>query len=132
MRSTPEVVPLRCPTEWNLHLICERTMHKAKALLSAGVLCALASTLLSGCETGRVNKLHAGFEHTMDITTSPYPNSEYASVAGATVPVPGSPTAAGPDGLQPSRDNEARSSLGTEKGKPTPPRQQVRDPFIRQ
>lgn len=107
-------------------------MHKGKALLSAGVLCALASTLLSGCETGRVNKLHSRYEHTMDVTTSPHPNPEYASVTGAEVPVPGSPIAAGPDGLQPFRDNQARSSIGTEKGKPTPPRQQVKDPFIRQ
>lgn len=107
-------------------------MHKGKALLSAGVLCALASTLLSGCETGRVNKLHSRYEHTMDITTSPHPNPEYASVTGAEVPVPASPTASGPDGLQPFRDNQAHKSIGTEKGKPTPPRQQVKDPFIRQ
>lgn len=107
-------------------------MHKGKALLSAGVLCALASTLLSGCETGRVNKLHSRYEHTMDITTSPHPNPEYASITGDEVPVPGSPTAAGHDGLQPFRDNQARASIGSEKGKPTPPREQVKDRFIRQ
>jgi hypothetical protein len=107
-------------------------MHKGKALLSAGVLCALASLALTGCETGRVNKLHSRYEHTMDVTTSPHPNPEYASVTGSEVPVPGSPTAAGPDGLQPFRDNQARKSIGTEKGRPTPPSEQVKDQFIRQ
>lgn len=107
-------------------------MRTRKALLSAGLLCALASTLLTGCETGRANKLHSRYEHTMDVTTSPHPNQEYASVTGAEVPVPGSPTAAGPDGTQPFRDNEARKSIGTEKGKPTPPREQVRDRFQHQ
>lgn len=107
-------------------------MRKGIALLSAGVLCTLASTLLSGCETGRVNKLHSRYEHTMDVTTGPHPNPEYASIVGETVPVPASPTASGPDGLQPFRDNQARKSIGTEKGRPTPPREQVRDRFIRQ
>ena len=107
-------------------------MHKTKALISAGVFCALAFTVLAGCETGRVNKLHSRYEHTMDVTTSPHPNPEYASVSGATVPVPGSPVAAGPDGTQPSKDSQARKSIGTEKGKPTPPREQVKDPFEHQ
>ncbi|HLJ79696.1 MAG TPA: hypothetical protein VKT75_19925 [Acidobacteriaceae bacterium] len=107
-------------------------MHKGKALLTAGVLCALASTLLSGCETGRVNKLHSRYEHTMDVTTSPHPNPEYASVTGDTVPIPGSPVAAGTDGLQPLLDNQARKSIGAEKGQPTPPREQAKDSFIRQ
>lgn len=107
-------------------------MRKGKALLSAGVLCALASTLLSGCETGRANKLHSPFEHTLDVTTSPHPDQQYASVSNGIPPVPGSPTAAGPDGTQPFNDNEARKTPGAEKGKPTPPREQVKDPFIRQ
>lgn len=107
-------------------------MRTGKALVSAGVFCALASTLLAGCETGRVSKLHSSYEHTMDVTTSPHPNQEYASVVGEEVPVPGSPTAAGPDGTQPAKDNLARKSIGTEKGKPTPPREQVRDRFQHQ
>lgn len=107
-------------------------MRTAKALFSAGVLCVLASVALTGCETGRVNKLHSRYEHTMDVTTSPHPDAQYASVSAGDVPVPGSPTAAGPDGTQPFNDSQARKDPGAEKGQPTPPREQTKDPFLHQ
>lgn len=107
-------------------------MRPANAILSGGLSCALALCLLSGCETGRVNKLHSRFEAASDVSTVPHPQAEFASVATGVPPVPGSPTAAGPDGRQPTNDNEARKSPGTEKGKPMAPRQQPKDNFIRQ
>ncbi|MGC2639770.1 MAG: hypothetical protein WA294_21480 [Acidobacteriaceae bacterium] len=107
-------------------------MRSAKLLLSAGALCALASLVLTGCETGRANKLHSRYESVSDLTTVPHPNPEYASVADGIPPVPGSPTASGADGLQPNRDYEARKDPSTEKGIPMYPRMQPKDRFIRQ
>jgi hypothetical protein len=107
-------------------------MKSARALVSAGLFCGLAAYTLSGCETGRVNKLHAPFEHASDVTTVPHQNPQFATVAKGTPPVPGSPTAAGANGLQPSNDSEARKSPGTEKGHSMPPREQEQDKFIRQ
>ena len=101
---------------------------RSRTILSAALVC-LVST---GCETTRVNKNHAHFESVSDITTTPHPDPKYASVSTGIPPVPGSPTAAGPDGLQPLNDSEARKSPGAEKGVPTPPSQQAQDRFIRQ
>ena len=101
---------------------------RSRTILSAALVC-LVST---GCETTRVNKNHAHFEPVSDITTTPHPDPKYASVSTGIPPVPGSPTAAGPAGLQPLNDSEARNSPGAEKGVPTPPRQQAQDRFIRQ
>ena len=109
-----------------------RTMRSVKVFLSAGVACAVASLILAGCETTRVNKLHSPADSTSDITTVPHPDPQYASVATGIPPVPGSPTAAGPDGLQPTNDDQARKSPGAEKGRATAPREQPKDPFIRQ
>jgi hypothetical protein len=67
-----------------------------------------------------------------DITTTPHPNPKYASIATGIPPVPGSPTAAGPDGMQPLNDAEARVDPGSEKGIPMYPREQPKDRFIRQ
>jgi hypothetical protein len=107
-------------------------MRSAKLVLAIGVVCASASLVFTGCETGRVNKLHSPADTVSDVTTAAHPDAQYASVATGNPPVPGSPTAAGPDGLQPRNDSQARKSPGAEEGKATPPREQVRDPFIRQ
>lgn len=107
-------------------------MKSARALVSAGLLCGLAVFTLSGCETGRVNKLHAPFEHASDVTTVPHQNPKFSTVSDGIPPVPGSPTAAGSNGMQPSNDSEARKSPGAEHGKATPPREQEPDKFIRQ
>jgi hypothetical protein len=106
-------------------------MKRAAALLSAGVL-VLGALVLSGCETGRVNKLHSRFESVSDPTTVPQPNPQYASVDTGNPPVPGSPTAAGPTGMQPMNDSEARPSPGTDRGVAMAPRRQPVDPFVRQ
>ncbi len=106
-------------------------MRQTTALLSASVL-ALGALALSGCETGRVNKLHARFESVSDPTTVPHPNPQYASVDTGIPPVPGSPTAAGPNGMQPMNDSEARANPGADQGVEAWPRRQPVDPFVRQ
>ncbi len=107
-------------------------MRSASFVGRAAVLGVVCGFVLTGCETTRVNKLHAHFEAVSDVTTTPHPEAEYASVATGIPPVPGSPTAAGPDGTQPLNDNQARKSPGAEKGVATAPRQQPKDRFIRQ
>jgi hypothetical protein len=92
----------------------------------------MTTLALTGCETTRGNKLHAPFEHVSDVTTTPHQNPKFASIATGIPPVPGSPTAAGTDGLQPSNDGEARKDPGAEKGIPMYPREQSKDRFIRQ
>jgi hypothetical protein len=106
-------------------------MRPASPILAAALF-ALSIFALAGCETTRGNKLHAPFEHMSDITTTPHPNPKYASIATGIPPVPGSPTAAGPDGTQPYQDGEARKDPGAEKGIPMYPREQPKDRFIRQ
>ncbi|MFZ0632764.1 MAG: hypothetical protein WA399_19685 [Acidobacteriaceae bacterium] len=106
-------------------------MRSVVAVVSAGLFC-VAACALSGCETGRVNKLHAPFESVSDVSTTPHPQSEYASVSTGIPPVPGSPTGAGPDGRQPFSDNQARIDPGAEKGIPMDPRIQPKDRFVRQ
>lgn len=101
-------------------------------LVAAGLVSALGVVALTGCETTRVNKLHAGFESVSDVTTVPGPNPQYASVVTDIPPVPGSPTGAGPDGMQPVNDNQARKDPGAEKGIPMAPRMQPQGRFIRQ
>lgn len=100
--------------------------------MAVGLAGALGVLILAGCETGRVNKLHAQAEVVSDLTTVPHPNPEYASIATGIPPVPGSPTAAGPDGMQPLNDNQARSGPGSEKGIPMAPRMQPQDKFLHQ
>ncbi|MGC2620217.1 MAG: hypothetical protein WA414_14325 [Acidobacteriaceae bacterium] len=107
-------------------------MRSAKVFLAACAVCALASLALSGCETGRVNKIHSAAEYSSDIATTPHQNPQFASLATGNPPVPGSPTAAGTDGMQPTNDDDARKSLGAEDGKAMAPREQPVDRFIRQ
>ena len=102
------------------------TFARTFLLAAAGLL------LVTGCETGRTNKAHAAWQHLSDETTTGKPDLAKAAPATGQPPVPGSPTAAGPDGLQPMNDNEARQSVGAEEGFPTPPREQKKDPFERQ
>jgi hypothetical protein len=106
-------------------------MRSARLYLTVGVICA-ASFALAGCETTRVNKLHAPADMISDVTTVPHPDAQYASIATGNPPVPDSPTAAGPDGLQPVNDSAARKSPGAEEGKETPPREQEPDRFLHQ
>jgi len=106
-------------------------MRSVVAVVSAGVFC-VAACALSGCETGRVNKLHASFESVSDVSTTPHPQEQYASVSTGVPPVPDSPTGAGPDGRQPFNDNQARPSPSAEKGTPMAPREQPQDHFLRQ
>ncbi|MGB9028702.1 MAG: hypothetical protein WCC27_01175 [Acidobacteriaceae bacterium] len=103
-------------------------MRSVPAVLSA----VLVALVVTGCETTRSNKAHAHFEAVSDISTTPHPDLKYASVSTGIPPVPGSPTAAGPDGTQPRNDSEARKSPGSETGWPMAPRMQPKDPFIRQ
>lgn len=109
-----------------------RTMRSVKVLFAGGALCALVALVLAGCETGRTNKLHSAYDSASDITTVPHQNPEFASIGTGNPPVPGSPTAAGPDGLQPTNDSGARKSPGAEEGIPAWPRMQPHDRFLRQ
>lgn len=107
-------------------------MKAAWLLILAFIAFVIGAFTLTGCETTRVNKAHAHFEAVSDLTTTPHPDPKYASIATGIPPVPGSPTAAGPDGTQPLNDDQARTDPGSEKGIPTFPREQPKDKFIRQ
>jgi hypothetical protein len=102
--------------------------------LSRAVLVVATAGLLltAGCETGRTNKSHAAWQHLSDETTTGKPEMAKAWPATGQPPVPGSPTAAGADGLQPPNDFEARSGIGAEEGRPTPFDRQKKDAFERQ
>lgn len=96
------------------------------------MIAATGLLLATGCETGRTNKIHAAWQMTSDETTVGRPQMANAAPATGQPPVPGSPTAAGPDGLQPQNDNEARRSVGAEEGRPIPFNEHKKDPFERQ
>ncbi len=106
-------------------------MKAANPILAAAVF-GITALALAGCETTRGNKLHAPFESVSDVTTFPHPDPKYASIATGIPPVPGSPTAADANGMQPFNDGQARVDPGSEKGIPTWPREQPVDRFIRQ
>jgi hypothetical protein len=87
--------------------------------------CLAAALLLGGCETGRTNKAHAEWQHLSDDTTTGKPESSQALGPGEhQPPVPGSPTAAGPDGNQPMDDMQARPRHGNEAGEAAAPHSQ--------
>lgn len=88
--------------------------------------------LMTGCETARTIKAHSSWLMLSDESTTGKPDLAKAAPATGQPPVPGSPTAAGADGLQPMNDSEARQSVGAEEGRPTPPWVQKKDPFERQ
>lgn len=102
--------------------------------LSRAVLIAAAAGLLltAGCETGRVHKNHATWQHLSDETTTGKPELAKAAPATGQPPVPGSPTAAGEDGLQPLNDSQARNSPGAEEGLPSATSRPPKDSFERQ
>jgi hypothetical protein len=94
---------------------------------SAAMVLGVAMLVLAGCETGRVNKLHAGFEHANDVATTGHPSSDANQTAAlGQPPVPGSPTAAGRDGRQPLLDSNSRKSPGEEALAARPERQVYR------
>ena len=101
------------------------SISRAVLVVASGLL------FITGCETGRTNKDHATWQAVSDETTTGKPEMASAAVTGQP-PVPGSPTAAGADGLQPLNDSEARQSPGAEEGRPTPPNRNVKDAFERQ
>ncbi len=92
------------------------------ASMAAGAMGLAAALVLGGCETGRTNKAHAPWQHLSDDTTTSKPENTQALSAGdGQPPVPGSPTAAGPDGNQPMDDMQARGRHGNEYGEPAAP-----------
>jgi hypothetical protein len=101
-------------------------------MLAGGLIGMLGMLTVTGCETGRVNKLHAQFESVSDITTVPHRDPQDASIGTGIAPVPGSPTSADANGLQPVDDNLARKGPGSEKGIPMWPRMQPQDTFLHQ
>jgi hypothetical protein len=102
------------------------TLAHALMIAASGLL------LATGCETGRTNKVHAAWQMASDETTVGQPEMANAAPATGQPPVPGSPTAAGPDGLQPQEDSAARQSPGAEEGSPMLFNQNKKDAFERQ
>ena len=108
-----------------------------KGLLSPATIAlalgfAAGSVTMTGCETSRVNKVHARIENVSDVTTTGKPQPGFRGDTQGRPPVPGSPTAAGPDGRQPLNDSEAKAGPGSEEGAPMYVTRQPRDPFERQ
>lgn len=101
--------------------------------ISGLVLAAGAALLLmTGCETGRTSKLHRDITAVSDETTSGKQDTAFVGDPEGQPPVPGSPTAAGPNGKQPYDDLQARAGLGAEEGIAPPPARQSKDSFQRQ
>lgn len=100
----------------------------------AGVAAAMATVALAvtGCETSRMNKEHSYALLVSDVTTTGHQQDVFPANGEGQPPVPGSPTAAGPDGRQPYSDGHARPGSGAEHGMAAPPAEQPRDPFQRQ
>lgn len=100
--------------------------------LSSMVVCAaFVATVVTGCETGRYNKRHSPLVHIGDVSTTGHPDESTPANAEGQPPVPGSPTAAGPNGKQPWNDNEARESPGVD-AMASAPNQSLPDAFQRQ
>lgn len=96
------------------------------------VCAAVAATLVTGCETGRINKRHSPLIHANDVSTTGHPDKSLPANPEGLPPVPGSPTAAGVNGKQPYNDNEARESPGVEHGIAAAPNQNHAEAFQRQ
>jgi hypothetical protein len=101
-------------------------------LVRTTLIAAAGLFLITGCETGRTNKVHSQWQSVSDETTTGKAEMANAAPATGQPPVPGSPTAAGPDGLQPMDDSQARNGPGAEEGRPTPFDEQKKDAFERQ
>jgi len=107
--------------------VSERVEGRVSVLLLAATL-----LLVAGCETGRTHKLHSPLLSVSDETTTGKQDPDLVGNPGGQPPVPGSPTAAGPDGKQPYDSAYARSGPGAEHGTATPPAEQEKDRFVRQ
>ncbi|MGB0122153.1 MAG: hypothetical protein WA419_11620 [Silvibacterium sp.] len=107
-------------------------MQAFKKISGLVLATAVIATLATGCETGRGNKIHGGFNHMSDVTTTGKHDPALAANAEGQPPVPGSPTAAGANGRQPYNDADARPSLGVEDGMAAAPNQNHKDAFQRQ
>jgi hypothetical protein len=100
--------------------------------VSGVALAAVAAlSLMAGCETGRTDKQHR-LMPISDETTTGTQDAAFTANAEGQPPVPGSPTAAGPDGKQPYEDWQARAGKGAEEGIAPPPAVQVKDSFQKQ
>lgn len=110
-----------------------RVSERVEGRVSVLVLAATLSGLfVTGCETGRTNKLHSPLLSVSDETTTGKQDPDLVGNPEGRPPVPGSPTAAGPDGKQPYDSAYARSGPGAEHGTATPPAEQEKDRFVRQ
>lgn len=107
-------------------------MQAFRKIAGLALATAVIATFASGCETGRGNKRHAHAARVSDITTTSHPDQTLAADPSGLPPVPGSPTAAGPDGKQPWNDADARSSPGVEEGFASAPSQNHAEAFQRQ
>jgi hypothetical protein len=108
---------------WRTQTLAVDCKPKRKALGVAGLACGFL--LLGGCETGRTNKAHAEWQHLSDTTTTSKPDTGQPLPAGDhQPPVPGSPTASGPDGNQPMDDMQAGLRHGNEHGEAAAPHAQ--------
>ena len=96
------------------------------------LVAATAGFIATGCETGRTNKLHSPALHLSDVTTTGKPDPAYVANGEGIPPVPGSPTAAGANGQQPTDSGWAKPSPGAEHGMAAPPAEQDKDRFVRQ
>jgi hypothetical protein len=101
-------------------------------LVRAVLIAATGIFFVTGCETTHVNKIHHQWETVADETTVGQSDQSQAAPATGQPPVPGSPTAAGEDGLQPQNDDEARVGPGAEEGRASATSVQPKDPFQRQ
>jgi hypothetical protein len=100
--------------------------------ISGVILAATALVLMAGCETGRTHKQHHPLSAISDETTTGKQDAAFPSDPAGQPPVPGSPTAAGPDGKQPYDDMQARAGQGAEEGMAPPPAKPIKDSFERQ
>lgn len=107
-------------------------MQAFKKISGLALATAAIVILATGCETGRGNKRHYEADHMSDVTTTGHPDPAFATNPEGQPPVPGSPTAAGPDGTQPWNDADARSGAGVEGGIAAAPHQNQPDAFQRQ
>jgi hypothetical protein len=99
---------------------------------SIAVTTVMVALAVTGCETSRMNKEHSPLWLVSDETTTGHQEDVFPADPKGQPPVPGSPTAAGPDGRQPYSDGDARSGAGAEHGMAAPPSEQPKDSFQRQ
>jgi hypothetical protein len=99
---------------------------------SVAVTTTMVALAVTGCETSRMNKEHSPLLMISDETTTGQQQDVFPADPEGQPPVPGSPTAAGPNGRQPYSDGDARPGPGAEHGMAAQPSEQPRDSFQRQ